>query len=683
MMERELRGARRTLLAVILGRALLHGVAAFATILGAALLLDWLVGLPLAARSGASLVAAAAAVVVTGAMTLEAYRLRRLPAVALWLEEQEPELRYALVTAVDESIPASDRQRLAATIGGAPFTRLARRRVAPALARPLLGAATAAVVVMVLGGGSAARVIDAESPAPGGRPLIRSAPGRIGRVVIEVIPPAYAGMSRTVEEDVAIVRALPGSRINVRTRHGGLKAVLDGREIHPLRSGAGDFQFRMTARGMALRLITEGEQRLVTIEPLADDAPTVRLLLPERDSVLREPTGIIALEAHAADDHGLADGGFEWILTSGEGEIYTSRSGRIGSWRSEAREHRSAGRLPLDSLRMGPGDILHVRAIARDRNDVSGPSVGISETRAFRVPRRGEYDSVAVEGAPPGDVDKSALSQRMLIELAAALERRRPRIDRQTLLRESGRISADQKRLRRAVGDVIFMRLGGEASGEHSHDDGHDHGDSAEELLEMAREASERDPQAALDFEGDETPVVAINRPLLRAYNAMWSASMELDQGSPSTALPHMREALDALQEARLAERIYLRGRPPQVVVDVNRVRLQGVARGAGSTRQGGDAAGRAVRARVDRLERALGLAASDASAAADSLLILRLDLVGENEPASDALADAVNALRRGSAADASRALGRARSAILGPPVRGDGIGAWMTGGGW
>jgi hypothetical protein len=683
MMERELRGVRRTLTAVIVGRALLHGIATFGAILGAAIVLDILVGLPLAVRGAASLVAAATAVVVVAAMALDAYRLRRLPAVALWLEEQAPELRYALVTAVDEAIPTGDRQRLAADLAGTPLARLARERIGPVLARPLLAAATVVVAVMVLGGGSVVRVLDVEPPTGRTGPIMGSAPGRIGRVSIEVIPPAYSGLARTVEEDAAIIRALPGSRIVVRTRAAGLQAMLDGREIRPLRAGFGDFQLRMSPGGMALRLVGEQEQRLVTFEPLADDAPVVRLLAPERDSVLREPTGAIALEAHAMDDHGLADGSFEWILTSGEGEIFTSRSGRIGSWRSEVREHRAAVLLQLDSLRMGPGDVLHVRAIARDRNDVSGPSVGTSETRAFRVPRRGEYDSVAVEGAPPGDVDKSALSQRMLIQLAEALERRRPRLDRQTLLRESGRISADQKRLRRSVGDVIFMRLGGEASGEHSHDDGHDHGDSAEDLLEMAREASERDPQAALDFEGDETPVVAINRPLLRAYNAMWSASMELDQGSPASALPHMREALDALQEARLAERIYLRGRPPQVVVDVNRVRLQGVARGAASTRQAGDAAGRAVRARVERLERALGLAASDAAASADSLLILRLDFVRENEPAADALADAVNALRRGDAEAASRALGRARSAIVGRPLRGEGPGTWMTGGGW
>ena len=85
------------------------------------------------------------------------------------------------------------------------------------------------------------------------------------------------------------------------------------------------------------------------------------------------------------------------------------------------------------------------------------------------------------------------------------------------------------------MGDLIFSRLEDPGGGsEHSHDDGHDHGAlTPEELLREADEATAPSAEP-LDFAGGESPVVAINRPLLEAYNAMWSAGRELGVGADS-----------------------------------------------------------------------------------------------------------------------------------------------------
>ena len=69
---------------------------------------------------------------------------------------------------------------------------------------------------------------------------------------------------------------------------------------------------------------------------------------------------------------------------------------------------------------------MHLRAVARDANNVTGPGVGASETRAIRIARADEYDSVAVDAAAPSEADKSVISERMLIMLAEALEKKRP-----------------------------------------------------------------------------------------------------------------------------------------------------------------------------------------------------------------------------------------------------------------
>jgi hypothetical protein len=292
----------------------------------------------------------------------------------------------------------------------------------------------------------------------------------------------------------------------------------------------------------------------------------------------------------------------------------------------------------------------------------------VSETRVLRVARAGEYDSLAVEGAPPPDPDASALSQRMLIQLAEELQAKRKRLARKVVVEESRRIGADQARLRKRVGDVIFSRLGEAESGEESGATMPRPSMKPEELLKAAEAATSGEGAHALDFEGDETPVVAVNRPLLEAYNAMWAAGRELEVGEPGAALPPMRAALAAIMRAREAERIYLRGRPAEVVVDLAKVRLAGDIDSA-------SAGMRAPRARLSsaaarraaRLDAALLMLRVDPAAAVDSLALLRVDALLETPRLAAQLAEAVDSLRAGK--DATTPLARARREAAGAPV--------------
>jgi len=322
--------------------------------------------------------------------------------------------------------------------------------------------------------------------------------------------------------------------------------------------------------------------------------------------------------------------------------------------------------------------------VARDRNSVSGPGSGFSETRTVRVARAGEYDSVAVEGAPPPEADKSLVSQRMLLMLTEALQRKRPRLTRAEVLGEARRISADQKRLRKTVGEIIFSRLGDAPAGEESNApddqprDAGGAGDSAraEAVLRAADEATGRGASEALDFEGDETPVVAINRPLLEAYNAMWDAGRELDVGEPGRAIPPMRVALAAIQRARQAERIYLRGRPPAVVVDVGKARLKGEGAASAAPRAPRAPLDDAARVRAERLARALAaLRQSAPGAGVDSLLMLRVDALDGAPALAAALGEAIDALRAGR--DATAAIERARQLAGGEAEARPALPAW------
>jgi hypothetical protein len=679
-----LRRARAVLGASVVLSALLWGAAATGLLLVGTAIADWLVPLPGVVRQWMRAAALLAGLLVISTVLRRGRRVRSEQRVALWLEEHEPALGYALVTLVDPA--ARDVGMLERSVAGIDWRPTIRRASMRALAPPALLAAVAAVLLLALPRGVVARV---GTPKPGDaldRPATRGADvDPLSPLVVRVAPPAYAGEPERVLEDPTSVAALIGSRVAIEGPGArDIDARLGERTLSVVPRGPRwSVLFSMPARPQALRLRADGRERLLVLEPRADSAPTVGLLALARDTVLRAPTGTIPFAARAVDDLGLAAGWLEVIVSSGEGETFTFRSATLGRRSfggSRQAELRAA--LRIDSLGLGAGDVVHVRAVARDANAVSGPGTGASETRTIRIARVGEYDSVAVEGAAPPEADKSEVSQRMLIVLAEALERRRPRLERETVLGESRRIGVDQARLRRRVSEIVFIRLEEGEGGEHSHHADDQRGSlTPEELLAAAEEATaEAQTGEALDFAEDESPVVAINRPLLEAYNAMWDAGRELDVGEPGRALPHMRAALDAIQRARAAERIYLRGRPPVAVVDLQNARLAG---------DRADAAPRARASRAPpddplvrlgvRLDAALELLSRSSDAAVDSLLLLRVEALEGAPSLAAALGEAVEELRRGR--DASEALARARRATLGEPVARGGIPRW--GGAW
>ena len=114
-----------------------------------------------------------------------------------------------------------------------------------------------------------------------------------------------------------------------------------------------------------------------------------------------------------------------------------------------------------------------------------------------------------------------------------------------------------------------------------------------------------------------------------------------------------MRRALAAIQKARQAERLYLRGAPPQVVIDISKSRLKGKDKGASSTRRALTSSDSASHARVGRFAAIIELAARDPRSAIDSLLVLRIDALGDEPAFAAALSDAANAMRRGKSDEA------------------------------
>jgi hypothetical protein len=671
----QLRAVRSVLAIGVALRALAWGAVAALTLVITASLVDLAVPLSPSLRSALLGVAATAAVVIAAVLCWRDRGVLSLSRVALWIEEHFPSLEYALVTAVELGDVG-----FVAVEPSTQWSATASRRAALVLRAPAAVVVAAVLVVFALPSGAVARMRSPHSGDSIDRPNVGTRRTRLTPLVAEVTPPAYSGERSTAIDEPSDIRALTGSVLTLRGRGDGASIVARTGADTVAATTRGDrwsITLRVGSRPVAVRVVDGENERIIAVEPIVDAVPLVTLVSPAHDSVLRVAKGRIPLAADASDDFGIVSASFEYIVSSGEGETFNFRSGILGAVRGSGRRASLASSLSLDSLGLEPGDIVHLRAVARDGNTIAGPGVGVSDTRAIRIARADEYDSVAVDAAAPSDADKSVISERMLIMLVETLEKERPTLKRDPVVRESHSIALDQKKLRRTVGEVVFTRLGGGPSGEeHSDEDSPTRAKTMEEMLARADSATNRfsDP---IDFAGGESPVVAVNKPLLEAYNAMWDASTELEIGEPGRALPHMRRALAAIQKARQAERLYLRGTPPRVVIDISKARLKGKDKGAPSTRRRLTSLDSAARARAERFARIVELSARDANAAVDSLLLLRIDALGDAPSFAAALSDAIGAMRRGKSDEATAALARARRLLVGAPVARDSLARW------
>lgn len=653
----------------------------FAAVAGAALTVAILRLAALSPAATATLAGTVALLVAGSMVARAAYRDLTAERTALWIEEREPRLRYALVSAVEQPVPLEPLERAARAIDWEPPARSAMLK---SLRVPAAAAFIALAVFLLMPAAPWQRATGAASANAPGRSGL-GAP-QLGSFSVTVRPPSYARRPVTQLESPSLIRALAGSAIELAGVQASgspgdmVRAELAGEDLAVI-SGDGSWRARFSfgAARALLRVARGSDARLIGLEPVVDSAPSVTLTTPARDTVLREPKGTLTLAAEAHDDFGLASALFEYIVSSGEGERFTFKSGTLGSQRPGGASAASLrATFSLEALALAPGDVVHLRAVARDANDVTGPGIGTSDARTIRIARAGEYDSVAVEAAAPSEADKSIISQRMLINMTEALVRRQRSLTRQALVSEAGRIARDQARLRRLVSDLVFSRLGSAGSGEESTepDDSTRGNLTPEQLLALAEKATEISDEP-LDFSEDESPVVAINRPLLEAYNAMWDAGRALSAGEPRRALPPMYVALAAIQKARAAERLYLRGTPPKVVVDLARVRLQAPERGVPGPRSPRAPLDDVRRAALARLARATTLLTSEPSGALDSLVVLRLAVVERSPAAADALEAAIDAVRTGQ--DATAPLVRARRALDSALAARDTIESWIA----
>jgi hypothetical protein len=328
---------------------------------------------------------------------------RSIQRVALWIEERAPELQYALVTAVDP--------RYVATHGHAAAPVNVNALVLRAVIRTEGVALLALAVAIAL-------------PARGRAShhgTVGEVSNRLAPLSARVTPPAYARMPAREMPEPSTITALAGSQLVLEGQHDatGLHSTIG---TVTTTDGRWQVTATMPAAPAAMRLVDRHFERLIVLQPVADAPPTVVLTTPARDATIRQPlAGTLVLTAEATDDIGLADGDFEYLITSGEEESggVHAREARIGRTAfSGARTGTLHATLHLDALGLNAGDLLSVRAVVLDGNTVSGPGRGVSETRTIRVATTQESDSLALDAGAPLEVDtadKAPKSNRLYL----------------------------------------------------------------------------------------------------------------------------------------------------------------------------------------------------------------------------------------------------------------------------
>jgi hypothetical protein len=523
-----------------------------------------------------------------------------------------------------------------------------------------------------------------------------------------VTPPAYTGQGAAEGRGDDPLQALAGSRVRLRSaffdRWDAVRAIRIGGGELAVHRDRGEWWVEWTQapgeRGVALEAVAHGEavsRRVVPVVVIPDRAPDVELTAPAQDLVLASAHGRVPVRATASDDYGVGEFDLAWSRTRGSGESFQYVEGRWPFSSLSRGGKRASGErvLDLEAMQLEPGDVIHVRAVARDRNTVTGPGESVSRTRVIRVARPEEMDQVNTDIGFPMELPKDPLlSQRMLLIRTERLNTERARIPAAQLRARAAEIAEDQGRLRERVGEQIFTRSTGAIQDPNiergfTEEGGAGHSDApaqpspappaagtqafSQQVLDAASAATGQGTIDEVTHKHDADPILSVDQTLLRLYNVMWAAERELNQSAPDAALPHQRQALLIIDELRKAERLYPSANVRVDPVNVDSVRGQGkLDEAAPSARAGAPAlpAVDALLAEIDRIAaRASSMSARAFSLQLSALAARALGGAGADPQAAALLSRAAGEAQAGRG-DAARALLLRARARIAPAVR-------------
>jgi len=400
-----------------------------------------------------------------------------------------------------------------------------------------------------------------------------TSPPALHGIDVTVTPPAYAGRAVTTIHDPSRITALAGSTLSVAVRANGERVTVETlSSLDSLTKQGSAFtrQIVATTDGFIAIQARRGdrvsERRLIGLTVLPDSLPHVRVATPGRDQRFPDARREIAVAIEASDDIGLASLAMRYTKVSGSGERFTFVDGEIPLTITRRDDHAwiARGVLPLDSLELGPGDMVVYRAIAADHRSSGGTAESDSYIAEITAP-----GGVAAPGfAADFEQERYAVSQQMVIVKTERLIARRASMPPADFADESQQLAAEQRKVR---AEFVFM-LGGELA------DAPDVAASMTDINEEEEAGRESDILAGHEANAGHVA-------LIRGIRAMSRAAASLGTADPTTALPHERAALTQLERAFSHSRILLRALATRERLDPSRRLTGSLADATGNVR--------------------------------------------------------------------------------------------------
>ena len=444
-----------------------------------------------------------------------------------------------------------------------PARSIRAAQVAPIrgpVAALLLAVCLVAVLATAFGRTSSRALLTTAANAGNLLQVAASAPLQID---VTVTPPSYSGRPMHEARNPERIEAIQGSSLRILVSGPGAAwRVRSAAGAMPSRDSSGTtvVETRVSESGyFAIEPIEEAAasraRRLIPLVMIPDRAPTVRVEIPGRDLIVQDGKASIGVEASASDDLGVHALEIRYTKVSGAGEQFQFEEGTlpVTVTRDSNVSWRTRGRISLASLKLGPGDSLVYRAIARDGRP-GGEGLATSETFFIEVAGSGQ---AALEGfeMPPAE-GRHALSQQMIVLKIQRLRARQRRMSEEALAAAAASIAAEQRAVR---ANFIFLMGGHVEDGALEAEPPHEIGEGRLE------NAAGKDIDAA---------VVHMSR-----------AEQELVAVHTTSALEAARAAVQALQRAFGRRRYILKTIPVGGRVDPSR-RLSGELPQAGDSRR-------------------------------------------------------------------------------------------------
>jgi len=600
------------------------------------------------------------------------------PALSAVQRLQQARLQARLADADVDLRPAWPRQAFAASVSAAVLL------LALALAGPRAPA----------GGGAAGAPPRSAAAAPA---------TAVAEVRLAIEPPAYTRLPPR-SEPALDAKAPEGARLRWRLRfdpqpRAAALAFHDGSRVELARDGDAWTGERRLGASALYRIALDGappvaDDRLHRLDAIADRAPEVRVIRPDRTlTLLEDGQAHWELAFEAEDDYGLGKAELQVTLAQGGGENVTFKEQTIAlaptslapsaAPSAPASQAKGEGgppvaarydhRLDLAALGLSAGDDVIVRIAVADNREPA-PNVTRSASFILRWPPPASSESAGLEGIAQKTLPAYFRSQRQIIIDTEALLAERAQLDEARFLARSDAIGVDQKILRLRYGQFLGEEAetpaqhapGGD---DHDHDaDGREAAQTQADALHAMHEAREAPARGPAKF-GDAGDVAAeyghvhdiaeaatlldpdTKATLKSALAEMWQAELHLRQGDPDQALPYERRALEFVKQVQQATRIYLARVGLELPAPDEARRLSGERKDL-TDRRGALAAAASDAAPIARLHQALAGAAAPDWAAAEDWVRARESRL----PDALGLLAAIDAARRDPACAACRA---------------------------